>query len=105
MKETNCNCNGNCENHDHDHECCENHDHDHECCEIDEIELVDEDGNVLTFELEEWFEFNGKVYAVLIDENDEALLFESVEEDGEYSFVTPSEDEFEEVKAYYENLE
>lgn len=82
------------------------HDHDHDHVhEIDEIELVDEDGNVVTFKLEEWFEYNDKLYAVLIDEDEEGLLFESIEEDGEYVFITPSEEEFEEVKAYYEELE
>lgn len=94
MKEINCNC----EEHDHDHL------HDLDCCEIDEIELVDEEGNVITFQLEEWFEYKDKIYAVLVD-GEEALLFESIEEDGEYSFITPSEEEFDEVKAYYEELE
>ena len=93
MNEVNCNCE------DHDHE------HNHDCCEIDEIELVDEEGNVVTFQLEEWFEYNDKIYAFLIDNEEEALLFESIEEDGEYSFITPSEEEFDEVKAYYEELE
>lgn len=85
---------------DHDHD----HDHDH-IHEIDEIELIDEEGNVVTFRLEEWFEYKGKLYAVLLDEDDEGLLFESIEEEGEYVFITPSEEEFEEVKAFYEELE
>ena len=85
---------------DMEHDC--EHDHVHE---IDEIELIDEEGNVLVFQLEEWFEYNDKIYAILIDNEEEALLFESIEEDGEYSFITPSEEEFDQVKAYYEELE
>lgn len=78
------------------------HDHVHE---IDEIELIDEEGNVLVFQLEEWFEYNDKIYAVLIDEDGEGLLFESVEEEDGYSFITPSDEEFEEVRTYYEEQE
>ncbi|NLY72309.1 MAG: DUF1292 domain-containing protein [Tissierellia bacterium] len=85
---------------DMEHDC--EHDHVHE---IDEIELIDEEGNVLVFQLEEWFEYNDKIYAVLIDEDGEGLLFESVEEEDGYSFITPTDEEFEEVRAYYEELE
>lgn len=73
--------------------------------EVDEIELIDEDGNTVVFELEEWFEYNEKIYAVLIDEDGEGLLFESVEDEDGLSFITPTDEEFEEVKAYYEELE
>lgn len=92
----------------HEHDCCcgdhEHHDDDC-CCEIDEIELLDEDGNQLTFRLHEWFDYKDEIYAVLIDEEGEAILLKSVEEDGEMSFITPSDEEFEEVSAYYQDLE
>ncbi|HZK09561.1 MAG TPA: DUF1292 domain-containing protein [Clostridia bacterium] len=87
MTEKNCNCT--------------DHNDNLESCEI---ELIDEEGNIVSFELEEWFDYNNKIYAVLSDGED-AVILESVEEDGECCFITPTEEEFEKVKAYYEELE
>jgi hypothetical protein len=71
--------------------------------ELQEIELEDEDGNVLTFIVDEWFEYKDSVYAVMIDEDDEAVLFRVEEDDeGELSFINPDEDEFAEVAKFYE---
>ncbi len=71
--------------------------------ELQEIELEDDDGNVLTFIVDEWFEYKDSVYAVMIDEDDEAVLFRVEEDDeGELSFINPDEDEFAEVAKFYE---
>lgn len=98
--------------HNHEHCCCDDecteigHVHgDDCCCEIDEIELIDEEGNLLTFRLHEWFDYKDDIFAVLLDEEGEAILLKSIDEDGEMTFVTPSDEEFKEVSAYYENLE
>ncbi len=71
--------------------------------EVQEIELEDEDGNVLTFIIDEWFEYEDRVYAVMIDEDDEAVLFRVEEdEEGEMSFINPDVEEFEEVAKFYD---
>lgn len=71
--------------------------------EVQEVELEDEDGNVTTFIIDEWFEYEDRVYAVMIDEDDEAVLFRVEEdEEGEMSFINPDEEEFAEVAKYYE---
>lgn len=111
----NCCCGDECKEHEHQHccggeheqgECCCGEDHEDDCCEeIDEIELIDEEGNLITFRLHEWFDYKNDIYAVLIDEEGEAILLKSIEEEGEMSFVTPSDEEFEEVSAYYEEME
>ena len=42
--------------HDHDH------DHDHDDFELQEVELVDEDGTVTVFVIDDWFDFEGNQY-------------------------------------------
>lgn len=90
------------------------HDHEHdELCEdcgdfeLQEIELIDDEGNAAKFLIDEWFDYNGKMYAVAVsaENEDDALLFR-VEEEGEtMNFYTPDEEEFDEVSKYYEELE
>ena len=77
------------------------------------IETVDENGNVITFELYDIVEFDEQEYALLLpaeeeDESDEAeLVIMKLTKDGEdYLFETiDDEAEFEKVASYVESLE
>jgi uncharacterized protein YrzB (UPF0473 family) len=75
------------------------------------IETVDENGNVIKFELFDIVEFEGKDYALLLpseeEEDDEVdmVLMRLTKDGDEYSFETiDDEDEFERVSEYIENL-
>ncbi|WP_459128807.1 Holliday junction resolvase RuvX [Guggenheimella bovis] len=76
--------------------------------EAQEIELLDDEGNPVTFVILDWFNYDDKLYCICVesgDDEDDGVLFR-VEEDGEeMNFITPDEEEFEEVSAYYEELE
>lgn len=77
------------------------------------IETVDENGNVITFELYDIVEVDEQEYALLLpaeeeDESDEAeLVIMKLTKDGEdYLFETiDNEAEFEKVASYVESLE
>ncbi len=78
------------------------------------IETVDEDGNVITFELYDIVEVDEQEYALLLpsedidEESDEGeLVIMRLSKDGEdYIFETiDDDDEFNKVAAYIENLE
>lgn len=77
------------------------------------IETVDEDGNVINFELYDIVEVDGQEYALLLpaeeeeDDSDEAeIVIMRLTKDGEdYIFETIEEDdEFNKVAEYVENL-
>lgn len=112
-KENKCNC----------HEelnqcgCGTEHTHDHEDCGCgcgcgceDEmntltVELEDEEGNVITCEIVDGFDYKEKEYAVLVNPEDETYyIFEVVGDEENGELVVPSEEEFEDVRDYYENL-
>lgn len=100
----NCGCGCGCE-HDHQHE------HDEKCgCGCEEVEtltveLEDENGNVIICEIVDGFEYNDKEYAVVHNPQDDSVyLFEVVGDDEVGELVLPSEEEFEEVSKYYEQL-
>ncbi|SHJ69082.1 Protein of unknown function [Hathewaya proteolytica DSM 3090] len=98
----------NCENHEeHDHECgC--------CCgcgeeelEVMQVELEDENGNPILCDVIDGFDYKDKEYAVLLNPEDESYYIfkvEGNEDDDMGELVVPSEEEFNEVKDYYENL-
>ncbi len=68
------------------------------------FELFDEDGNLETYKLYDSFEFESQNYVILIDSNEEAVLFKFEEKDGEYNFIQPDNEEFSKVsQAYYES--
>ena len=76
------------------------------------IETVDENGNVITFELYDIVEVDEKEYALLlpsedIDNEDAELVIMRLTKDGEdYIFETiDSDEEFEKVANYVESLE
>lgn len=77
------------------------------------IETIDEEGNIITFELYDIIEVDGQEYALLLpaddnEDSDEAeLVIMRLTKDGEdYIFETIDNDaEFEKVAAYVESLE
>jgi len=72
------------------------------------VELIDEDGQAVQFEIVVDFEVEGQEYAVLVQEGseEEAILFRVVEDGGdEPSFEVVIDDaEFEAVAKVYEEI-
>ncbi|MBQ3819089.1 DUF1292 domain-containing protein [bacterium] len=74
------------------------------------IETLDEDGNLVKFELFDVVEVDDKEYALLLpvdDEDDEEVVLMRITKDGEeYLFETIDDDaEFEKVAAYVESMD
>lgn len=75
------------------------------------IETIDEDGNVVNFELFDIIEFEQKEYALLLpadsdDDNDEVVLMRLSKDGEDYLFEAIEDDEeFNKVSEYIENLE
>ena len=75
------------------------------------IETVDDEGNVVTFELFDILEFEEKEYALLLpsdsDNDDDEVVLMRLTKDGEdYLFEAIEDDEeFEKVSEYIENLD
>lgn len=94
--------------------CCCGHDHDAEdncecgCMEDDEalvVDLEDENGNVVSCEVVDQFQYKDKPYVLVQNPDDGAFyLFKISGEEENEELVIPDDDEFEEVSAYYEEL-
>lgn len=74
------------------------------------IETVDENGNVVKFELYDIVEVDEKEYALLLpadeEDADEVVLMKITKDGEEYLFETiDDDDEFEKVAEYVENME
>ena len=75
------------------------------------IETVDEDGNVVNFELFDIVEFEEKEYALLLpaenpSDDDEVVLMRLTKDGEDYLFeAIDDDDEFERVAEYIEQLE
>ncbi len=74
------------------------------------IETIDENGNVVKFELFDIVEVDEQEYALLLpvedEEGDEVVLMRLSKDGDEYLFETiDDDDEFEKVAAYVENME
>lgn len=75
------------------------------------IETIDEDGNVVNFELFDIIEFEEKEYALLLpadsnDDNDEVVLMRLSKDGEDYLFeAIENDEEFNKVSEYIENLE
>ena len=75
------------------------------------IETIDENGNVIKFELFDIFEVDEQDYALLLpvdeeEESTEVVLMRLSKEGEEYLFETIDDDEeFEKVAAYVESME
>ncbi len=66
------------------------------------FELVDDDGKIEEFHVYDSFQFEDKKYVILVDSNDDAILFRVEGDDEEdYTFVRPDEEEFEQISEVY----
>lgn len=95
-KHEGCGCGG----HGHDH----GHDH-HEGCGDEHVEhfvvdLEDEEGNTITCDVIDAFEYKDEEYVLVQHPDESVYLFKSQGEEGE--LVLPSEEEFDEVVKFYE---
>ncbi len=89
--------------------------HEHDEIEEQLIETIDEDGNIINFELIDIIEMDGKEYGLLLpkeDENDdsdeekEVVLMRLTKEGEEYVFeMIEDDDEFNKVVDYIDSLE
>jgi len=98
----NCGCeNDTCGCGEHEHEeggCSCGHDHEHEPMIVD---LEDENGNVVSCEVVDGFNYKEQDYILVQNPDDGSVyLFKVVGEEGE--LVVPDDAEFEEVSKYYE---
>ncbi len=76
------------------------------------IETIDENGNLIKFELYDIVEVDEQEYALLLpvdteeEDDDEAVLMKLSKDGDEYLFETIDDDEeFEKVAAYVENMD
>ncbi|OBR95037.1 MULTISPECIES: DUF1292 domain-containing protein [Clostridium] len=106
LNECNCGCTSKEEN----CGCTETHEHEHDCgcgcgCEDSDpliVDLEDENGEIVSCEIVDGFEYKEGKYAVVENpENGSTYLFK-VENEGE--LVIPEDNEFDEVSKYYEKL-
>ena len=97
-KHEGCGCGG----HGHDH----GHDHHEGCGCGDEhlehfvVDLEDEEGNTITCDVIDAFEYKDEEYVLVQHPDESVYLFKSQGEEGE--LVLPSEEEFDEVVKFYE---
>jgi uncharacterized protein YrzB (UPF0473 family) len=102
-----CQCGeGGCHDHDHDHDhegCgCGCGEHEHESLIVD---LEDENGNLVSCEVVDGFEYKDNEYVLVQNPNDGSMyLFKVIGEGEEGELVIPEDEEFDEVSAYYESL-
>ncbi|QPJ85941.1 DUF1292 domain-containing protein [Sarcina sp. JB2] len=90
-----CGCGGH--NHDHGNECGCGEEH----YETFVVDLEDENGNIVSCDVVEAFEYKNSEYVLVENPQDNSIyLFRSQGEEGE--LVVPSEEEFAEVTKYYE---
>ncbi|HCL4438340.1 hypothetical protein ACP49_15025 [Clostridium botulinum] len=105
--EENCGCGCGCDdNHEEHHEHCGCGCGDEEAGETILVDLQDENGNNVTCEVIDEFDYKDKTYALVQNpENDSVYLFREESQGDEVELVNPDENEFEEVTAYYETLQ
>lgn len=81
---------------------CEGHDHEHEGLMV---QLEDENGNLISCEVVDGFQYKDNEYALVENPEDKSVyLFKVVGEGDEGELVIPDDEEFKEVTAYYESL-
>lgn len=92
-----------CGEHHHEEECgCGCGCHEHEALTV---ELEDENGNVVTCEVIDGFQYKENEYALVQNPEDNSVyLFKVIGEGEDGELVIPEDDEFNEVTAYYETL-
>lgn len=91
-----------------------NHEHNHEEIEEQLIETIDEEGNVINFELIDIIEMDGQEYGLLLpkeenddsDEEKEVVLMRLTKEGDEYVFeMIEDDEEFNRVVEYIDTLD
>ncbi len=65
------------------------------------FELIDDDGKAEEFKVYDSFQVDDKKYVILIDANDDAILFRVEGEEDDYTFIRPDEEEFEQISEVY----
>ncbi len=105
-----------CEHDHYDDECDCGHDHSEDCdCdhgfdEDDElapllVDLEDEDGNIVSCEVIDSFDYNENQYIIVLNPKDDSnYLFKVIGDDDEPDLIVPEDDEFDEVVKYYDSL-
>lgn len=69
------------------------------------VDLEDEEGNIVSCEIVDGFDYKDNEYAIVQNpQNGSVYLFKVVGEGDEGELIIPEDDEFEEVSAYYEEL-
>lgn len=90
-----------------------NHEHNHDEMEEQLIETIDEEGNIINFELIDIVEFEGKEYGLLLpkenddsEEEKEVVLMRLTKEGEEYVFeMIEDDEEFNKVADYIDSLD
>lgn len=68
------------------------------------IELIDDEGEVERYHLEDSFSYEEQYYVILSNDEQDAVLFRIDDPDNITEFVRPTEQEFERIKeVYYES--
>ncbi|WP_027625857.1 DUF1292 domain-containing protein [Clostridium lundense] len=82
---------------------CEGHDHEHGALVVD---LEDENGNVVTCEVVDGFEYKDNEYVLVQNPQDGSVyLFKVIGDEENSELVIPEDEEFEEVSSYYQTLD
>lgn len=68
------------------------------------VDLEKEDGSVVTCDIVDTFEFKDTEYVLVEDPEGEVFLFKAVGDDEDGELIVPDEEEFDEVKKYYEEV-
>lgn len=92
-------------------DCGHDHEHDHEGCGCGHdhgpmiVDLEDEEGNVVSCEVVDGFEYKDNEYVLVQNPEDGSVyLFKVVGDGDQGELVVPEDSEFEEVTAYYQSL-
>lgn len=90
-------------------DCTHEHDHNHEGCGCGEehhehfvIDLEDDNGNIVSCDIVDSFEFEENEYVLAQDPNEDSYYLFRVGEDEELTI--PEEEEFDRVSKFYEQL-
>lgn len=94
-----------CGGHDHDHEngeCCGGHDHDHEHHHTPVVTFENEDGTTEDHPIVDEFELDGKVYVLVMNQDETVTPLRVEGEEGDLVFL--DEEEFNKVSEAYAEL-
>ena len=99
--EQDCDC---CNDHSEECDCEHDHDEDSEFAPL-LVDLEDEDGNIVSCEVIDSFDYNENQYIIVLNPKDDSnYLFKVVGDEDEPDLIIPEDDEFDEVVKYYDSL-